>query len=134
MVVGFVDSFGRNLSSARFTSAVRESRYFARSNAPVRLAPARVAVSDMRGVLTGEKFNVQCPLTSHATFEARANGRFIQILADEHHLAHTPFARIPKAVRRGIEQHLHALHDDSFPNALDVQHAFAAVNALARFL
>src|SRR5215218_9457956 len=61
IVVGFIDSFGRNLSSARFTAAVRVSRYFTRSIDPVRLAPARVAVSDICGVFNGRE--VQCPMS-----------------------------------------------------------------------
>jgi len=48
IVAGFVDSFGKKRSNARFTASLRISKYCFRSNGCVWRAPARVAVRDMR--------------------------------------------------------------------------------------
>src|SRR5262245_34498085 len=72
-------------------------------------------------------------LIRDARSEPPPDARFVQLLSNEHELAHSAFACVPKPVGPGIEHHLHALENDAFGLAPDLEDSLAPVNLLAHF-
>ena len=72
-------------------------------------------------------------LSCDAGGKSTANLRFVEILANEDQLTDFLFPDAPEAIRLRVKHGLHALEDDTFCLALDLQDTLASVDVRAEF-